>query len=194
MIGREKNLFELSKEERDARAENRVGGGGGLRVENPVGKTRGKTWHLVTDIFTPGLTAGNPLALPALNHSIVFGRRARFMPASTLHYGARGGPTDRPRGVRGRGKGGGRGRGTEPSPVELASIAHVPATLSIPRIHYAPTRSPGTRLSDGERVSRRPRRRRSGRLSISAIAIEARWVRRACRWTCAWIMHNVAPP
>lgn len=29
-------------------------------------------------------------------------------------------------------------------------------------------------------------------LSISAIAIEARWVRRACRWTCAWIMHIAA--
>ena len=69
---------------------------------------------MVTDIFTPGLTAGNPLALPALNHSIV-SSGARFMLASTLHYGA-------------------------PGPVDLASIAHVLGTLSIPRIYYAPTR------------------------------------------------------
>ena len=62
---------------------------------------------MVTDIFTPGLTAGNPLALPALNHSIV-SSGARFMLASTLHYGA-------------------------PGPVDLASIAHVLGTLSIPK-------------------------------------------------------------
>lgn len=55
------------------------------------------------------------MALPALNHSIV-SSGARFMLASTLHYGA-------------------------PGPVDLASIAHVLGTLSIPRIYYAPTRS-----------------------------------------------------
>jgi len=73
------------------------------------------------------------------------------MPASTLHYGAREGTGG---GGDGGGAGGPAGRGAQPSPVELASIAHVPATLSIPRIHYAPTRSSGTRLFDGrERVS-----------------------------------------
>lgn len=82
---------------------------------------------MVTDIFTPGLTAGNPLALPALNHSIV-SSGARFMLASTLHYGA-------------------------PGPVDLASIAHVLGTLSIPRIYYAPTRSRPSRRTPAYRLA-----------------------------------------
>lgn len=82
---------------------------------------------MVTDIFTPGLTAGNPLALPALNHSIVSaGERSFYARVNASLWGPR----------EGRRETGDRG-GPAPSPVELASIAHVPATLSIPRIHYA---------------------------------------------------------
>lgn len=140
-------------------------------------------WH-----FHPGVDGGQPFGVARAQSLHCLGRRARFMPASTLHYRARegtGGGGD-------RGAGGPAGRGAQPSPVELASIAHVPATLSIPRIHYAPTRSSGTRLFDSREYlsSTSPT---SSRLSISAIAIEARWARRACRWTCAWIMHNAAP-
>lgn len=181
MIGREKNL-ELSKEERDARAENRVGG---LRVENSVGKTRGKTWHLVTDIFTPGLTAGNPLALPALNHSIVFGRRARFMPASTLHYGARGGPTDRPRGVEGEGERGRKGEGdrTESGRVGFYSprarhIVYPKNTLRAHAIawHAALRRresiSPTSPTSLGQAIDIRDRDR--GAMSTSSVSMNVR--------------------
>lgn len=57
------------------------------------GRPQGETWHLVTDIFTPRLTAGNPLALPALNHSIVSVGALVLCPRQRFIMGPRGGGT-----------------------------------------------------------------------------------------------------
>lgn len=130
---------------------------------------------MVTDIFTPGLTAGNPLALAALNHSIV-SSGARFMPASTLHYGAP--ARERERESESRQDGPGRGGLTESGRVGFYSprARHIVYPKNTLRAH-AIARHAADR---GERERETVYRRHdlgyvdAPAISMSAIAIEAR--------------------
>lgn len=118
--------------------------GVGVRVENGGEDPRQDLtfgyWH-----FHPGVDGGQPFGV-ARAQSLHCLRPARsfYARVNASLWGPREDQQTDDGGEVGKGM---KEGGTWPSPVELTSIAHVPATLSIPRIHYAPTRSPGTRLS-----------------------------------------------